>query len=200
MRRMCALILCPYLSFAAAQLNLTALPGVFPYSYAAIDQAGNIYLAGSTISPIPLVNPVQSTLSTGNCSEEAAKSFNPCPTAFGAKLDPTGSKILYSTYLGATQQYAASGLAVDAAGNAYISGTASAPSPLTPSGGQAFLFKVNPTGSARLRWDSPWIHYYSQEGSIALRPSNFSVGRLPRKRRPQIPKRPCRETISRLTR
>jgi uncharacterized protein (TIGR03437 family) len=145
---MCALLLCPYLSFAAAQLNLTALPGAFPYSYAALDEAGNIYLAGSTNSAIPLVNPIQSTVSTGNCSDEAANSLNPCPTAFVAKLDPTGSKILYSTYLGATQQYAASGLAVDAAGNAYISGTASAPSPITQSGGQAFLFKVNRTGSA----------------------------------------------------
>jgi len=108
MRRMCALLLCPYLSFAAAQLNLTALPGAFPYSYAALDEAGNIYLAGSTNSAIPLVNPIQSTVSTGNCSDEAANSLNPCPTAFVAKLDPTGSKILYSTYLGATQQYAAS--------------------------------------------------------------------------------------------
>jgi uncharacterized protein (TIGR03437 family) len=145
---MCALLLFPYLSFAAAQLNLTALPGAFPYSYAALDPAGNIYLAGATAAAIPLVNPIQSTVSAGNCSDEVVNYSSPCSTAFVAKLDPTGTKILYSTYLGATQEYVVSGLAVDTAGNAYVSGTASAPSPLPPpSAGQAFLFKVNPTGS-----------------------------------------------------
>jgi uncharacterized protein (TIGR03437 family) len=65
-----------------------------------------------------------------------------------AKLDPTGTKILYSTYLGSGQQYAVSGLAVDTAGSVYISGTASPPSFIPSASGQAFLYKLNPAGSA----------------------------------------------------
>ena len=132
-----------------AQLKLTALPGSLPYSVAALDAAGNVYIAGSTTAAIPLVNPIQSSLSAGNCSAEIANSFAPCDTAFLAKLDPTGTKILYSTYLGSSQRYIVSGLAVDAAGNAYVSGTASQPSPTSPPpSGNAFLFKVNTIGSA----------------------------------------------------
>ena len=133
----------------AAQLNLTPLPGAFPYSFAALDPAGNIYLAGTTVSAIPLVNPLQSMPTTGDCADEASHPFVACSTAFVAKLDPTGTKILYSTYLGATQRYVTSGLAVDSAGNAYVSGsayTATVGQPFGPA--QAFLYKVNPTGSA----------------------------------------------------
>src|ERR1022692_3244343 len=42
--------------------------------------------------------------------------------AFVAKLDPTGAKLLYSTFLGGEGDDWASGLAVDTAGNAYVTG------------------------------------------------------------------------------
>src|SRR5206468_1477556 len=47
--------------------------------------------------------------------------------AFVTKLDPTGSALVYSTYLGGTGLFieGASGIAVDGAGNAYVTGTTS---------------------------------------------------------------------------
>jgi uncharacterized protein (TIGR03437 family) len=68
----------------------------------AIDPAGNIYVFGQvTESPTP-----------GNGQD-----------VFVAKLDPAASKFIYFVYFGGSSTETASGLAVDAAGNAYIAGT-----------------------------------------------------------------------------
>jgi hypothetical protein len=82
--------------------------------------------------------------------------------AFIVKLDPTGSQVLYSVFLGSSQGHS---IAVDAAGSAYVSGSAYFPSasgipafPLTsgvfsgrvPSnvvGSAAYATKVSPDGS-----------------------------------------------------
>src|SRR2546427_9174807 len=45
--------------------------------------------------------------------------------AFVTKLDPTGSKLLYSTYLGGSGNDQGFGIAVDAAGAAYVTGVTS---------------------------------------------------------------------------
>ena len=39
------------------------------------------------------------------------------------KLNPTGTALVYSTYLGGTGDDAGSGIAVDSAGNAYVTGS-----------------------------------------------------------------------------
>ncbi len=83
--------------------------------------------------------------------------------AFVAKLNPTGSALVYSTYLGGSGQDLAFGIAVDSAGNAYVTGnTGSSNFPITPKAFQtvcngggtphpnrdAFVSKINPQGSA----------------------------------------------------
>ena len=81
----------------------------------AVDGAGNVWVTGYTRSAnFPLVNPIQGTLDNG-----ASDDYD----AFVAKLDPTGSKLLYSTFLGGSADDGASGIALDAAGNVYIAGT-----------------------------------------------------------------------------
>jgi hypothetical protein len=76
-----------------------------------LDEAGNVYLLGRTSSPnFPTVAPLKSTLS-GNAD------------LFVAKLNRTGSAILYSTYLGGSSFEEAGDMKVDAQGNAYITGT-----------------------------------------------------------------------------
>jgi Beta-propeller repeat len=76
-----------------------------------LDEAGNVYLLGRTASPnFPTVVPLKSTLS-GNTD------------LFVAKLNRTGSAILYSTYLGGSSFEQAGDLKVDAQGNAYITGS-----------------------------------------------------------------------------
>ena len=72
------------------------------------------------------------------------------------KLNAAGSALVYSTFLGGTGFDCGGGLAIDAAGNAYVSGGAgSIDFPTTPGafdtlpdGSDAFVTKLNPAGSA----------------------------------------------------
>ena len=75
----------------------------------ALDSAGNVWVSGWTVSPnFPVANPVLGTATNGY-------------DAFVAKLDPTGSKLLYSTFLGGqARNSSAAGIAVDSTGNAYV--------------------------------------------------------------------------------
>src|SRR5207245_1058594 len=77
--------------------------------------------------------------------------------AFVSKLNPTGSALDYSTYLGGSGVDAGNGIAVDALGSAYVTGSTSSTnfptaSPLQAANGggleDAFVSKLNPTGSA----------------------------------------------------
>ena len=73
-----------------------------------------------------------------------------------AKLNPAGTALVYSTYLGGSGDDRGYGIAVDAAGNAYVTGftvrpTSRPPTPCRPLLGaatDAFVAKLNPAGSA----------------------------------------------------
>jgi hypothetical protein len=79
---------------------------------------------------------------------------------FVVKLNPTGSELIYSTYLGGGKKDVGSGIAVDAAGHAYVTGSTDSPNfPTTSrvfqtvlSGSynhlDAFVAKLNLMGSA----------------------------------------------------
>src|ERR1035441_4081638 len=78
----------------------------------ALDSAGNAYIAGYTNSagfPTGTSAPIQASRAGGN-------------DAFVAKLSADGSTLLYSTYLGASSDDYAYGIAVDATGSAYVTG------------------------------------------------------------------------------
>src|SRR5207253_2166676 len=76
--------------------------------------------------------------------------------AFALKLNPAGSALVYSTYLGGMFDDIGKGIAIDAVGNAYITGQTSSPDfPKANAlqsilGGfqDAFVAKLNATGSA----------------------------------------------------
>ena len=82
-------------------------------------------------------------------------SFGGQTDAFVGRLDTNGA-VVYLTYLGGNGDDLAFALAVDAAGNAYVTGSTSSTnfptaSPLqsTPGGGDdVFVTKLNPTGTA----------------------------------------------------
>jgi len=119
-----------------------------------LDSAGAAYLTGTTTaSDFPVTaGAAQTTVSGSN--------FH----AFVSKIDPAGngsSDLVYSTYLsGSNGNDSGSGIAVDAAGSANVTGIATSTDfPATPGaiqsapksvGGNVFLARLNPSGSVFL--------------------------------------------------
>jgi hypothetical protein len=109
----------------------------------AFDNDRNLYVAGETSSVnFPTKNPFQA---------QVGGSYD----AFVSKFDPTGKKLIYSTYLGGNDYDHAVGLRVDRQGRAYLAGiTFSADFPVqnalqTTKGGPAdgFVAKLGQSGS-----------------------------------------------------
>ena len=119
----------------------------------AIDALGNAYVTGVTWSPnFPTTSGAfQPTFGGGTCWGD------PCTDAFVSKLNAAGSALVYSTYLGGSGGDGGAGIAVDASGSAYVTGSAgSSDFPITPgafqttfggSFGDAFVTKLNATGT-----------------------------------------------------
>jgi hypothetical protein len=118
----------------------------------AVDTFGNAYVTGFTSSTdFPTLNAYQNTCTSAQC-------------AFVAKLNPAAvgpASLLYSTYLGGSSGDYGTGIAVDSAGNAYVTGPArstdfptlnafqsTCPSASGPNGCfAAFVAKLNPSAS-----------------------------------------------------
>jgi len=116
----------------------------------AVDKNGNAYVVGQTSSAdFPTRNPLQPEIGGG-----------PLGDAFVVKLNRTGSALVYATFLGGAHNDSGYGIAVDDAGNAYVTGdtlsanfpTVNAAQPVSGGGGpfegDAFIAKLDPTGSA----------------------------------------------------
>ncbi|MGP0076645.1 MAG: hypothetical protein ACLPWF_32415 [Bryobacteraceae bacterium] len=101
--------------------------------YIAVDGGGNVYIAGVVTPPLgptltaPTFTPgaFQTSEPTGLCGGD----FNaiPCPYEYVAKVDPTGTMIIYLTGLNGTYGATPAGIAVDASGNAIVAGTTYSP-------------------------------------------------------------------------
>ena len=110
----------------------------------AVDSAGNAYVTGSNTSPdFPMLNPLQ-------------PSHLGLLDAFVTKVNPSGTALVYSTYLGGSTDDSGTGIAVDAVGNAYVMGWTwstdfPTSNPLQSSFAgvvDAFVTKINPSGTA----------------------------------------------------
>ncbi len=125
----------------------------------AVDSSGNAYITGSTFSTdFPFTaGVVQPAIGGGTCLSGSAS--RPCFDVFVTKLNPTGSALVYSTYFGGTGEDFGSGIAVDGAFNAYVTGTTSSTNFPTTLGAfqtalkglgssDAFVTKLSPNGSA----------------------------------------------------
>jgi hypothetical protein len=111
----------------------------------AVDTSGNAYVTGYTAS-------LDFPATTGAYDEAAAGT-----DAFVTKLAPTGSGLAYSTYLGGAGSDQGRSIAVDATGNAYVTGftdstdfptSLGAPGGNLAGGQDAFVTKLDAAGSA----------------------------------------------------
>ena len=119
----------------------------------AVDSAGNAYLAGQTWeSNYPV---------TSGAFQKTINAAAGLSNGFVTKMNPTGTALVYSTYLGGSGRDLVKGLALDSSGDVYLTGTAySTDFPVTGNayqsannaafneGSNAFLTELNPAGSA----------------------------------------------------
>lgn len=124
----------------------------------AVDAAGQAYVTGYTLSPdFPTTagafDPICGT--DGYCNSNPL--FDANYDVFVTKLDAAGRALLYSTYLGGAGQDGGYSMAVDAAGQAYVTGWTYSPDFPTTLGAfdtthngmaDAFITKLSADGSA----------------------------------------------------
>jgi hypothetical protein len=139
------LVIDPVLSYST---YLGGSAGDWGYGIA-VDSSGSAYATGETASvDFPTVNPLQPNNNSSGLS-----------TCFVAKLNPTGSALVYSTYLGGNGGDTGYGIAVDSSGSAYVAGRTYSPDFPTVNafqstnqssvvGGTGFIAKLNASGSA----------------------------------------------------
>jgi hypothetical protein len=137
-----------------ALLYSTYLPPGAVTSGIALDSSGNAILIGSTTSK---TYPV-----TAGVFQSTNKAASGSANAFITKLNATGSALIFSTYLGGSTSDSPTGLAVNSAGDIYLSGiTYSTDFPVTAGVYQAaskgssvsyywnnFITEINPTGTS----------------------------------------------------
>jgi uncharacterized repeat protein (TIGR01451 family) len=136
----------------------------------AIDSgANNVFVTGQTSSNnLPLLNPAQ-------------PAFGGSFDAFIAKISSTGAKV-YTTYLGGTGDDRGTGIKVNAAGEAYVTGFTSStnfptvtPLQISNGGGfDAFVAKLNSAGSAFLY--STYLGGSANESNVTAVTSTNPIG------------------------
>lgn len=155
-----------YLTYVGGQADETA-------TAIAVDGAGDAYITGFTTSAdFPVTSGVVQH-NFGGFGGNACYRFG---DAFVTVLNPSGSQLMYSTYLGGTEDDAGAAITLDSAGDAYVAGMTLSPNFPTTTGayqtqfggyggqlgkpfcnnapafyaGDAFVAKINPTGAAFL--------------------------------------------------
>jgi uncharacterized protein (TIGR03437 family) len=125
----------------AGAAALLAIQG-FGGSAIAVDPQGNIYAAGAYAGPTPptTLGAFQTTVSNAVCfSSFIMVSF--CGYQHIAKVNATGTKLIYATYVAGSYGASPAGMAIDADGNVIVAGTTNSPDyPTTPGAYQAEYF------------------------------------------------------------
>ena len=156
------LVIDPVLSYAATGIGGSAI---------ATDSQGNAYVVGiASPSFTTTSGAFQDAPGGGSCVN--GPDTVPCPDILVAKLNSSGTELIYATFLGGSGSEYSYGISVDSAGNAYLTGTTTSTDfPTTPGALQtvhsgdscstgpcnnAFVTKLNSTGSALLY--STYLH------------------------------------------
>jgi len=117
----------------------------------AVDTAGNSYVTGETIS----IN-FPTTAGAFNQTYAGGTNTTNAGDVFIAKLNATGTGLVFSTFIGGSSVDTVNGIAVDTAGNSYVTGSTSSSNFPTTAGAynqthsgtsDAFIVKLNATGT-----------------------------------------------------
>ncbi|HTU41262.1 MAG TPA: choice-of-anchor D domain-containing protein [Candidatus Aquilonibacter sp.] len=116
----------------------------------AVDGTGSAYITGTAYS-----DPTFPVTSTSIC-DPGTQGFG-CSFAFVTKFDPTGAKLLYSTFLGLNNQATPQSIALDENNDAYILSSSSSATFSEVNGIEAYdndddvlLVEIDPSGSSQL--------------------------------------------------
>jgi uncharacterized protein (TIGR03437 family) len=152
----------------------------------AVDLAGEVYIASTNAGALPFPT-------TAGAFQSAPPSY-PYGSGVVAKLNASGSALLYATYLSGSGLSIPQGIAIDAAGDAFVAGFTEAPDfPVTPGAFQTgyfpsaeymeFVAKLNPQGTglvystflgatsnsvSDIKVDSQGGAYVSAQGGVEL--------------------------------
>lgn len=145
----------------------------------AVDSYGSAYVAGEADSPdFPIKNSLQQFLGGGVLNSDM----------FLSKFDPSGSALVYSTFLGSTNGDTAHCIALDAQGAAYVAGETygidfpvkNAFQPTYGGGGDGFLSKISDNSAisqSPLKTTPSRVSFqYVQGGSLPVAQSVSVVG------------------------
>ncbi len=132
----------------------------------ALDRRGNTYITGRTQSPDFPVTPgvIQPVYRGPGCEIQWD-----CGDAFVSKLDPTGSRLVWSTFLGSAGWDRATAVTVDTSENVFVSGSSSSasfpttPGTYEPAGSDGFVAKLSPDAT-RMIWGTRLSSTYSVNG------------------------------------
>jgi hypothetical protein len=148
------LVIDPILTFSA-YLGGTAMNQA---NAVAVDSSGNGYVAGFTLS-------ADFPVTTGAFQTSlAAGSFGPANDAFVAKVAADGSQLVYATYLGGNGDDRATGIAVDASGAAYVTGSTTSTNFPVVGGFQAALAGATDAFVSKLSADGSSLVYSTYLG------------------------------------
>ncbi|HLY17757.1 MAG TPA: hypothetical protein VKR61_11070 [Bryobacteraceae bacterium] len=153
------LVIDPTLSFAtylgspgAEEFGISATATTASYPAVAVDVQGNVYLTGYTGDGTSFSGHPQILTSTGPEAGGGSK-------VFLVKMNAAGTALFYSVVFGGGLTDGGGGVAVDAQGNAYVTGftgstnfpvTTGAPQTANNGSNNAFVTKVNASGTALL--------------------------------------------------
>jgi hypothetical protein len=149
----------------------------------AVDTSGDAFVIGYTqSSDFPLASPIQSLLGGsggGTCSTSV------CPDAFVAEVNPTGTGLVYSTYLGGNGADSGKAIALSSSGNVYLAGsTASNNFPiiagayqksLSGAAGNAFVAELSASNLPGMAIVPQSVNFGAQSLNVRSSPQSVSI-------------------------
>jgi uncharacterized repeat protein (TIGR01451 family) len=94
-----------------------------PTAQIAIDSSRNVYVSGTATAGFPTTTGAFRRAVTGTNCTDFNRNPIPCNDAFVTKLSSSGGSLIYSTLLGGSGSDSTTGLAINSAGMAFVTGT-----------------------------------------------------------------------------